>query len=63
MLKIVLNKDKEIVDTIRAGLKANNGHCPCSIIPTDENYCICKPFREQESEGYCHCKLYKKIEV
>lgn len=63
MLKIVLNDDKEIVEEVRAGVKANNGHCPCEIIPTPDNKCICRAFREKETEGYCHCKLYKKILV
>lgn len=63
MLKIVLNEDKEIVEEVRAGIKANNGHCPCEIISTIQNKCICESFRNQESEGFCHCKLYKKVEV
>lgn len=63
MLKIVLNEDKEIVDEVMAGVKANDGYCPCAIFRTDDMKCICQEFKDQESEGYCHCKLYKKISI
>ena len=57
---IRLNEDKEIVATIREGLKAKGGYCPCRLQRTEENKCICKEFREQMAdpnfEGYCHCR-------
>ena len=62
---IRLNEDKEIVATIREGLKAKGGYCPCRLQRTEENKCICKEFREQmadpDFEGYCHCRLYYKF--
>ena len=62
---IRLNEDKEIVATIREGLKAKGGYCPCRLQRTEENKCICKEFREQMAdpnfEGYCHCRLYYKF--
>jgi ferredoxin-thioredoxin reductase catalytic subunit len=63
MLKVVLNKDKEIVNKIKKGLKENNGFCPCSLIQTEDTKCMCKEFREQKTEGLCHCGLYKKINI
>ena len=58
------NEDKEIVATIREGLKRRGGYCPCRVKKTPENKCICKEFRDQIAdpafEGYCHCMLYYK---
>ena len=62
--KIRLNEDKEVVEKIKAGLKAKGGYCPCRLQKTEDNKCICKEFREQmadpDFEGYCHCLLYYK---
>ena len=63
-MSVRLNENVEIVKTIREGLKARDGYCPCRLEKTDENKCICKEFREQIAdpafEGYCHCRLYYK---
>lgn len=60
-MKIVVNSDKEVVATIREGLKRTGGYCPCRIERTEENKCLCKEFLEQKS-GMCHCGLYIKVE-
>lgn len=60
--KIILNEDKDLVEDIRARLKANDGYCPCRISKTIDTKCMCKEFREQ-AEGECHCGLYLKIKV
>ncbi len=61
---VKLNPDKEIVKTIKEGLKATGGYCPCRIERIDENKCICAEFKKQiddpDFEGYCHCMLYYK---
>ena len=63
-MKIILNKDKEIVKLIKEGLKERDGYCPCRREKTEDNKCMCKEFREQikdpEFEGFCHCMLYYK---
>lgn len=63
-MNIKLNDDKEIVKTIKEGLKKNNGYCPCRIEKNEDTKCMCKEFREQIAdpnfEGYCHCMLYYK---
>ena len=63
-MRIRLNEDKEIVQTIREGLKAKGGYCPCRVQRTPDPKCMCKEFREQIAdpnyEGYCHCMLYYK---
>lgn len=61
-MKIILNDNKKIVDRIRQGLKENEGYCPCSLIQNEDTKCMCKAFREQQTEGLCHCELYKKVE-
>ena len=64
MAKITLNPDPEVVATIRAGLKAKDGYCPCRMGKLEEYKCICEEFKQQiadpDFEGYCHCKLYYK---
>ena len=63
-MRIKLNSNQEVVDTIKQGLKERDGYCPCRIEKIPENKCICKEFREQmedpDFEGYCHCMLYYK---
>ena len=63
-MKIRLNEDAEIVKTVKEGLKARGGYCPCRFEKTEDNKCMCKEFRDQIAdpnfEGYCHCMLYYK---
>ena len=63
-MAITLNPDKEIVKSVREGLKATGGYCPCRLERTPENKCMCQEFRSQiadpDFEGYCHCMLYYK---
>ena len=63
-MKITFNEDKEIVDSVKEGLKRTGGYCPCRLERTEENKCMCKEFRDQiadpDFEGYCHCMLYYK---
>ena len=63
-MNIKLNDDKEIVKTIKEGLKKNNGYCHCRVEKNEDTKCMCKEFREQIAdpnfEGYCHCMLYYK---
>ena len=63
-MKIIENPDKESVKTVREGLKAKGGYCPCRLGKDEDNKCMCKEFREQikdpNFEGFCHCLLYYK---
>lgn len=63
-MKIRFNPDKEIVETVKNGLKRTGGYCPCRLERTEDFKCMCKEFREQikdpDFEGYCHCMLYYK---
>ena len=36
-MKIKLNSDQEVVDTIREGLKRTSGYCPCRVERTEKN--------------------------
>lgn len=63
-MKVKINSDKNLVDTIRKKIKDNGGYCPCSLIESEETKCMCKAFREQIDRGEageCHCGLYKII--
>lgn len=63
-MKITLNPDKEIVKTIKEGLKMKDGYCPCRLAKKEEYKCMCEEFKKQiadpDFEGFCHCKLYYK---
>lgn len=60
MLKIVKNPDDKIYYNVTKAVKANNGYCPCMLLRNDDTKCICKSFKEQETEGECHCGRYIK---
>ena len=59
-----LNEDAALVEQLRNAMAKNGGYCPCRILRTPDNLCICKEFRDQIADpaftGYCHCKLYCK---
>ncbi len=63
-MKIRLNEDPEIVRTVKEGLAARGGYCPCRTVRSEDTKCMCREFREQikdpDFEGYCHCMLYYK---
>lgn len=63
-MKVRFNEDKEIVNTIKEGLKHTGGYCPCKREHIEDNKCMCKEFRDQIKDpnftGYCHCMLYYK---
>ena len=63
-MAVKLNENKEIVASVREGLKKTGGYCPCRLEKSEDTKCICKEFREQmadpDFEGYCHCMLYYK---
>ena len=64
MGKIRLNENAEIVQTVREGLSAKGGYCPCRAEKKEEYKCMCQEFKDQiadpDFEGYCHCMLYYK---
>ena len=64
MGKIRLNENAEVVRTVREGLAATGGYCPCRTERSEACQFICQEFRQQcadpEFEGYCHCLLYYK---
>lgn len=64
LLAVKLNPDKEVVKTVKEGLKRTGGYCPCRIQRTGDFKCVCREFREQiadpDFEGFCHCMLYYK---
>ena len=63
-MKIKLNQDNEVVKTVREGLIAKGGYCPCRVGRKPEYKCMCEEFKKQIAdpnfEGYCHCLLYYK---
>ncbi len=63
-MKIKLNENKELVATVKEGLKRTGGYCPCLLQRSEDTKCMCKDFRDKVAdpnyEGYCHCMLYYK---
>lgn len=58
--KISKTEDVEVRQMIEEGLRQNDGYCPCRVDKTTDTKCMCKEFREQDSEGACHCGLFVK---
>jgi len=62
MGKVRLNENKDVVQTVREGLKRTGGYCPCRLERTEAYKCMCEEFKAQiedpNYEGYCHCLLY-----
>ncbi len=63
-MAVRLNDNKEVVKTVKEGLKRTGGYCPCRTARTEEYKCMCEEFKKQiadkDFEGYCHCMLYYK---
>lgn len=63
-MSVKYNSDKEVVKTVKEGLKRTGGYCPCKLERSEDTKCMCKEFREQikdpDFEGFCHCMLYYK---
>jgi len=63
-MSLRLNEDKDVVKTVREGLIAKGGYCPCRLPKLPEYKCMCEEFRAQiadpKFEGYCHCMLFYK---
>ena len=60
-MKIKLNPDQEIVNTIREGLKRTGGYCPCRRERTEATKCMCQEFKDQIAdplfEGFTVCSI------
>ena len=63
-MAVSFNPDKEIVKTIKEGLRQKGGYCPCRLEKKEDYKCSCEEFKTQiedpDFEGYCHCMLYYK---
>ena len=65
-MKVHVTEDEELKQYIRAGLKDNDGYCPCILNSKGkpEYKCMCKDFIENVQVGqFCHCGLYIKDEM
>lgn len=61
MLKTKKNPNEEIYESVTKAVKENEGFCPCMITKNSDTKCPCKEFREQTTEGECHCGRYVKV--
>ena len=56
-MKITITNDADHRNKILAALEKRGGYCPRSIEQNEDTVCM---FREQTTEGPCHCGLYIK---
>lgn len=63
-MKISRYADEETASSIRAAIRACNGHCPCVLeqYRCDDTKCMCKEFRDSSKGTVCNCGLYIKTE-
>lgn len=64
-MKLKVSDDKELVATVLAALKKNDGYCPCVLNSKgNEQYkCPCYDCRINVAVGeFCHCGLYQKAQ-
>ena len=61
MLKIIPNPDLDIFTEVTEKVIENGGYCPCELLKNDDTKCMCKTFREQNTEGECHCGRFVKV--
>lgn len=54
----------EDTKTIKAAIKAANGHCPCVLeqFRCADTKCMCKEFRDSPKGTICNCGLYIKTD-
>ena len=50
-MKIKLNPDQEIVNTIREGLKRTGGYCHCRRERTEATKCMYQEFKDQIADS------------
>ena len=62
MIRIIYNKDDNVVKSVKDALKKNGGYCPCATQKNRDTVCMCADFRKLTS-GMCHCGLYEKIAI
>ena len=60
-MKIIKNPDKAKYSEVTTEVFNNGGYCPCMWEKNDDTKCPCKEFREQQTEGECHCGRFIKV--
>lgn len=58
---IRINQDQNKYKEITQAVKDNDNYCPCLIEKNEDTICMCKDFRDQDREGFCHCERFEKI--
>lgn len=61
--RVVRNPDEVVVKRVVSSVKANGGYCPCVLCKTEDTKCMCKEFKEQNTEGLCRCGLFLKEKI
>lgn len=65
-MKIIDNTDLDLRNEAERQLNENKikygkRYCPCALELSKDWICPCREFREQQTEGECHCGRYKKV--
>lgn len=61
-MKIIKNPDQNTYLEVTDAVKENGGYCPCMFEKNEDTRCPCREFREQQTEGECHCGRFVKVE-
>lgn len=61
-MKLVITKGSKY-EQIKASLIQTDNYCPCvpKYARSEDNKCMCKEFKEQKTEGECHCGMWEKV--
>lgn len=62
-LKMIKNPNEKIYNDVTEAVIENDNYCPCKVEKTIETKCPCKEFREQATEGLCHCERFLKVKT
>lgn len=54
---------REVDPSVRELVAQNDGYCPCAVVKTPDTKCMCTEFKDQNTEGLCHCGRYGKVRV
>ena len=63
MLKIIKNPGEDMYEAVTKEVQANDGYCCCRLVRDSHTRCMCKDFKDQQTEGLCYCERFMKVKV
>ena len=50
-------------EAVTKEVKANDGYCCCRLVRDKNTRCVCKDFKDQQTEGLCYCERFMKVKT